>query len=104
MKQNSPNLPIVHTLGINNTERWSIYRRLQELEIPCKCSTNQPLQVELNNPSAIAQLCCVVKQSTASRSELIDWLDECWRIRSRHRKSLKHILSQSKATKQNAQS
>ena len=87
MKLSPANQPIIHPVGINNTERWSIYHRLQQLEIPCSCSTNQPLQVELNNPGAIAQLCFVVKQSTASRSELIDWLDDCWRIESKGRKS-----------------
>lgn len=79
--------PIIHSVGIKNTERWSIYRRLQELEIPCQCSTNQPLEVELDTPSAIAQLCCVVKQLTASRSELVDWLDNCWKVKSSERKS-----------------
>ena len=79
--------PIVHSVGIKNTERWSIYHRLQELEIPCRCSTNRPLEVELAHPYAIAQLCCVVKRTTASRSELVDWLDDCWRIKSKHKPS-----------------
>ncbi len=83
MKSSPTYQPIIHSVGINNTERWSIYHRLQQLEIPCSCSTNQPLEVELDNPSAIAQLYSVVKQSTASRSELIDWLDDCWRLKSR---------------------
>ncbi len=83
MKSSPSSQPIIHPVDIKNTERWSIYHRLQQLEIPCRCSTNQPLEVELDNPSAIAQLYCVVKQSTASRSELIDWLDDCWRLKSR---------------------
>ena len=87
MKSSPASQPIVHTLGINNTERWSIYHRLQELEIPCRCSTDLPLEVELDNPSTIAQLCSVVKRSTASRSELIDRLDRCWKIKSKRRKS-----------------
>lgn len=82
MELSPTNQPIIHSVGISSTERWSIYHRLQELEIPCNCSTNRPLQVELNHPNAIAQLCSVVKQSTASRNELIDWLDDCWRIKS----------------------
>ncbi|PSB07342.1 hypothetical protein C7B62_20150 [Pleurocapsa sp. CCALA 161] len=87
MKPSTSNQPITHSIEINFNQRWSIYYRLQQLEIPCSCLTNQPLQVEINNPSAIAQLCCVVKQSTASRSELIDWLDNCWRIESKRRKN-----------------
>ncbi|MGD1918276.1 MAG: Asr1405/Asl0597 family protein [Pleurocapsa sp.] len=87
MKSSSISHPILHIVSIQNTERWSIYRRLQELEIPCQCSTDRPLQVELNNPYEIAQLCYVFKQSTASRKEQINWLDNCWKIKSRQRKS-----------------
>lgn len=89
MKLSPPSQPILHSVGIRNTERWSIYHRLQELEIPCQCSTNQPLQVELNTPSAIAQLACVVKQFTASRSELVDRLNDCWKLKSKRTK-VKH--------------
>lgn len=85
MKPSSPSPQIIHVVNIKSMERWSIYHRLQELEIPCQCSTNQPLSVKLNNPKAIAQLCFVVKQSTAPRSELIDWLNHCWKIRSRQK-------------------
>lgn len=72
--------PLIHAVDIRNTERWQIYRRLQELEISCRCSTERPLQVEIDRPLAIVQLTYVVKQLTASRSELIDWLDDCWRV------------------------
>ena len=79
--------PLVHSLEIKNTQRWSIYHRLQELEIPCQCSTDRPLQVELNHPGAIAQLCFVVKQLTAPRNELIDWLNNCWQVEIYSQKS-----------------
>ena len=85
MKLSPPNQPIIHPVGIKNTERWSVYHRLQELEISCRCSTEQPLEVELNCPIAIAQLSCVVRRMTASRDELIDWLDDCWKIKSKRR-------------------
>ena len=87
MKSSPPSQPIIHALGIKNTERWSIYHRLQELEIPCQCATNRPLSVELDCPYAIAQLCFVVKRLTAPRSELIDCLYRCWKIKSKQRKS-----------------
>ena len=86
MKSSLPFQPIIHSVGIKSTERWSIYHRLQELEIPCQCSTNKSLQVELDNALAIAQLCSVVRQSTASRRELVNWLDRCWKIRSERKK------------------
>ena len=85
MKSTPANRPIIHPVGINNTERWSIYHRLQELDIPCICSTNKPLKVQLDHPCAIAQLCSVVKQSTALRGELIDRLDRCWKLKSKCR-------------------
>ena len=78
MKSSSPSQPIIHAISIKHTERWSIYRRLQELEIPCQCATNRPLSVELDCSYAIVQLCSVVKQLTAPRSKLIDWLERCW--------------------------
>ena len=87
MKPSPSNQPIIHPLGISNTERWSIYHRLQELGIPCICSTNKPLKVQLDHPNAIAQLCSVVRHSTAPRSELIDLLNDCWEIKSARRKS-----------------
>lgn len=87
MKPSTSNQPITHSVEIDFNQRWGVYHRLQELEIPCSCLTNQPLKIEIDNPRAIAQLCCVVKQSTASRSELIDWLDNCWKLKSKRRKS-----------------
>ena len=93
MKPSLPFQPIVHSVEIKNTERWSIYHRLQQLEIPCRCSTNLPLQVELNSPCAIAQLCFVVKQLTAPRSELIEWLNDCWKIETNSQRSPKQSVS-----------
>lgn len=87
MKPSPPSPAIFHSVNIKDTQRWQIYRRLQELKIPCHCSTNQPLVVEINSAGAIAQLCSVVKQSTASRSELINRLNKCWRLRSKRRKN-----------------
>lgn len=83
MKPSTPPQPIIHLVDVKNTERWSVYYRLQELEIPCHCFTNQPLQVELNSPNAIAQLSSVVKQLTSSRQELIGYLNQCWEMKSK---------------------
>jgi hypothetical protein len=67
---------------INWADRWSVYRRLQELQIPCFCRIDRPLQVEIHDPTAAIQLWSVVKQVTASRHELIRWLDDCWHKKS----------------------
>lgn len=60
------------------SDRWQIYHRLQSLDIPCQCKTNKPLQVKLEDTRAAIQLWSVARQYTASRQELIDWLDRCW--------------------------
>ena len=62
--------------------RWQIYYRLKALEIECFCRSNQPLQVYPTNPQTAIQLWSVVKQCTAERQELIDWLNQCWQIKS----------------------
>ena len=60
--------------------RWDIFRRLQALEIDCQCSTNEPLLVNLDSPTTLVQIWSVVRQSTANRQQLIDWLDNCWYV------------------------
>ena len=61
--------------------RWEIFRRLQTLGIECKCSTNEPLLVCLHSPTTIIQIWSVLRQRGASRSSLIDWLDDCWQLK-----------------------
>ncbi len=83
MKSSPVSQPIVDIVDIKSTEKWEIYRRLQELGIPCSCATNQPLQIEVDNPLAIVQLVYVFRQLTVSRYELVDYLNSCWQIDSR---------------------
>ncbi|MDY7013855.1 MAG: hypothetical protein SVX43_09720 [Cyanobacteriota bacterium] len=71
-------LPPPQIVELNGSERWKIYHRLQELQVPCRCAMHQPLQVEIHSSTAAIQLWSVVRQSVASRRELIDWLDRCW--------------------------
>jgi hypothetical protein len=65
---------------INRADRWQVYLRLQQLDIPCKCATNQPLQVEIQTVAAGFQLWSVVRQINAPRRELAFWLERCWRL------------------------
>jgi hypothetical protein len=48
-------------------DRWQVYRRLQELAIPCECGTNQPLRYQLQDVTAAIQLWSVVRQLTVPR-------------------------------------
>lgn len=67
---------IVEVTGL---ERWQVYQRLRELEIPCWCATGQPLRVEIRTPAAAALLWSVFRQLQAPRREQISWLEHCWR-------------------------
>ncbi|WP_309743715.1 MULTISPECIES: Asr1405/Asl0597 family protein [unclassified Chamaesiphon] len=61
-------------------ERWQIHRRLQELKIPCKCSTGQLLLVTVDTPTAAIQVWSVTRTQSLDRSQLVDWLDRCFTI------------------------
>ena len=63
-------------------DRWQVYYRLKDLEIPCSCRSNQPLKASPNHPQAAIQIWSVTRQFTANRQELIDWLNQCWQIKS----------------------
>jgi hypothetical protein len=80
MSNNNQEVETQQIIAINFTGRWQVYYRLQELEIPCQCATNQPLQIKINNPKTAIQLWSVVKQFTEPRHELVRWLESCWNI------------------------
>lgn len=69
-------------VAIDWADRWLIYNRLQDLEIPCWCEVGQPLRVKIRTPKEAVQLSSVVKQHTASRCELIQNLEQCWQQHS----------------------
>jgi len=72
-----------HVIEVNWADRWQVYQRLQELHIPCWCSTNQPLTVEIANTASAIQLWSVTRQLNASRQDLIFTLKECLNYRPR---------------------
>ncbi|MEC4984117.1 MAG: hypothetical protein SAJ37_16465 [Oscillatoria sp. PMC 1068.18] len=67
-------------VAVNWVDRWQVYYRLQDLEIPCHCGLNQQLQVEIQSPIVAIQLWSVVRKLTTSRSELVVWLNSCWQL------------------------
>jgi hypothetical protein len=66
--------------SISRCDRWLACQRLQDLDIPCQCQSDGYLRVDIVHPIAILQLRSVVQQITASRSDLVDWLEKCWEI------------------------
>ncbi|MDJ0707702.1 MAG: hypothetical protein QNJ46_30870 [Leptolyngbyaceae cyanobacterium MO_188.B28] len=71
------NLAIIHC-----KDRWQVYHRLKELNIPCRCRAHQPLKVEVNSPHAAILIWSVVKQTSKPRQDLVQWLKHCWRIKA----------------------
>lgn len=55
-----------------------IQRRLQELSLKAWCSSDGQLRVEINNDVEAAQAYSVLQQFVASRTELVEWLEQCW--------------------------
>lgn len=80
MNPAEPELEVGDIVQVSWSDRWQVYKRLQELEIPCWCAVDQPLRVKVNTPKQWAQLASVLRQFTASRRELVQLLDHCWQI------------------------
>ncbi|MEA5582503.1 hypothetical protein VB620_14280 [Nodularia harveyana UHCC-0300] len=83
MKPLSSGIEKNFVLGVEWLDRWPVYQRLKELDIPCWCEINQPLRVEINHPLAIVQVWSVMQQFRASRQDLIGSLENCWKSRYR---------------------
>ncbi|MEH2080916.1 MAG: Asr1405/Asl0597 family protein [Nostoc sp.] len=81
MKSYSSEIQINQLVEVNWVDRWQVYQRLEELDIPCSCAANQPLKVEISNLTAAVQLWSVVRRFTASRQDQIWTLECCWKSR-----------------------
>jgi hypothetical protein len=71
--------PPSFVIEVRPVERWAVYHRLQELDIPCDRPMNRPLKVSISSPTAAMQLWSAVKHVTAPRQELVRLLENCWR-------------------------
>ena len=69
-------------LEVNSTLRWQVYQRLQELDVCCECNCHQPLKVDCQCYTDIIQIWSVVRQQTASRAELVGFLNSCWQLKA----------------------
>jgi hypothetical protein len=68
------------TINVARQDRWQVYQRLQELDISCSCTLEQPLQAEIHGPADALQIWSVIQQITAPRQELVFWLERCWKV------------------------
>ena len=71
-------------IQVNRADRWQVYQRLQELDIPSWCATQQPLMVHIANTAAAIQLWSVSRQFTGSRQDLVFWLERCWQYHHKY--------------------
>ncbi|MEN9214068.1 MAG: hypothetical protein Q6K12_02410 [Gloeomargarita sp. DG_1_6_bins_138] len=60
------------------SQRWPIYHRLQELEIPCRCEPHRPLEIEMTHPRDVLLVWSVVHQVMGTRAQHVAWLERCW--------------------------
>ncbi len=80
-------------LTIKWAYRWDVFRRLKSLEIDCQCSTNEPLLVDVYSPTTLIQIWSVVRQFSAERHQLIDWLDDCWYVQYDHQSRENELIN-----------
>ena len=73
-----PDAFVTQVAKINRSDRWSVYRRLQELKIPCWCPQDGTLWVQIDDCIDAILLRSIIQQFTSNRSELTDWLERCW--------------------------
>lgn len=66
---------IIH---ISRTDRWLVHYRLQELMIPSWCLQDGTLQVDIWDGLSALLVWSVVRQVSASRQDLLLWLERCW--------------------------
>lgn len=80
MNQSLPDSLVGYVLAIPRSDRWGICHRLQELLIPCQCSADGYLRVEVDSCLSAILVRSVVQQFMAPRQELVDWLESCWQL------------------------
>ncbi|WP_267383976.1 Asr1405/Asl0597 family protein [Cyanobacterium sp. uoEpiScrs1] len=78
IRSSRPDALISQVEKISRCERWLLYRRLEELMIPCWCPDDGSLWVEIEHGIDAILLHSTVYQVSASRQELVDWLSRCW--------------------------
>ncbi|WP_404784489.1 Asr1405/Asl0597 family protein [Altericista sp. CCNU0014] len=65
-------------VAIAQPDRWQVCYRLRELQIPCTCPADGTLRVAVDHAIALLLVRSTIQQFTASRRDLLDWLERCW--------------------------
>jgi hypothetical protein len=69
---------LLPAIAISRSDRWQVYHRLRDLDIPAYCLPDGGLRADISTPVAALQLRSVMAQVTASRQDLVEFLDRCW--------------------------
>ncbi len=77
-KSTRPDAFVSQVTKINRSERWSVHRRLKELNIPCWCPEDGALWIEIDSCINAILLRSTIQQFVSTRSESIEWLERCW--------------------------
>lgn len=64
-------------IGAALGDRWAVWRRLQELGIPCTCRADRPLLATVASPLAVWQVWHVLWMQ-GEPAPLRDWLERCY--------------------------
>ncbi|MDA0268229.1 MAG: hypothetical protein O2890_09855 [Cyanobacteria bacterium] len=67
---------------IDCCDRWQVYFRLQELDIPCQCRAHRPLSVDIRTATMALQVWSIVNRVSRPHQELATWLNQCWALKS----------------------
>ncbi|MGB5631746.1 MAG: Asr1405/Asl0597 family protein [Waterburya sp.] len=77
-KSTRPDTFVSQVAKIQRSDRWSVHRRLQELNIPCWCPEDGALWIEIDSCINAILLRSTIQQFVSSRLELTNWLERCW--------------------------
>ncbi|MDY7022308.1 MAG: hypothetical protein SWJ54_13270 [Cyanobacteriota bacterium] len=78
MFQSSCPSAVICPVAVLQGDRWVVYHRLQELNIPCSCPEDGQLWVEIQHSNHAILLRSVIQRFVESRPQLVDWLERCW--------------------------
>ncbi|MFP4132659.1 MAG: Asr1405/Asl0597 family protein [Halothece sp.] len=73
-----PDALVTQVIKINRSDRWFVYRRLQELNMSCCCPDDGSLWVEIQTTVEAHLLRSTIQQFVSSRHDLAAWLERCW--------------------------
>lgn len=71
---------VAQKIAIAQGDRWLLYTRLRDLQIPCWCLKDGSLWAEVEQCSTVILIHSVMRELFAPRQELVDWLNRCWQM------------------------